>query len=323
MTDNSLSEITKGVSFFQPPPDRIAGWRRSANIVMLDGNREIFLIDTGGPSIRKQLVGIVRNQLEGPRDQIHCVHTHGHIDHIAGTPVLKDHLSAESWAAENAIPFVEKQSPIFFERERESIVVFLHELFTAPSWFVRAAMRVTLGKTKPLDSVRNILDMPTLKETGFIPISLPGHHAGHTGFLNKENGILIGGDLIDPRHRMKPLLTAPSSDFQMMKESLEKLRGLGVTILLPGHGNPIAGEEKVQAALDQALQTLSNAREAVISILETLPTSLPDLSSQLIRLGLGPGDVFRRMFIHCILRHLMESGKVGKQQTRRKTVFSI
>ena len=263
MADNSLLEISDGIHLFVPPPDRIAGWRRSANVVLLEGERALFLIDTGGPSVRTQLTEIVREFIQEKEYPVHCLHTHGHIDHMAGALSMKKSFGAEIWAHSEAIPFVEKQSPIFLERERESLVVPFRDLFTAPSWFVIAAMRVALGRTHPLESVGDLDYAPDFLSTGFRPIELPGHHHGHTGFINKQNGVLVAGDLIDPRHRMKPILTSPSSNFQMMKESLESVQRLSPTMLIPGHGNPIIGEDEIESAIERALLTLNEALEAV------------------------------------------------------------
>ncbi|MHA2354754.1 MAG: MBL fold metallo-hydrolase [Candidatus Thorarchaeota archaeon] len=323
MVNNHFSEISKGVHLFIPPPDRIAGWRRSGNVVIIDCERALFLVDSGGPSVRNQLVEIVRGLVQGRDVSVHCVHTHGHIDHIAGAPLMQDAFGAEIWAPEEAIPFVEKQSPIFLEKEHASLIVSFRDLFTGPSWFVRAAMRVALGRTRPLTGVGCLADVPEFLETGFRPVPLPGHHHGHTGFFSEEEGILIAGDLIDPRHKMKPILTAPSSDYQMMKMSLKSIQRIRPAQLLPGHGNPIVGEDKIQTAIESSLHILTEALEAVISILGTGACTLPELSSQLTRMGLGPGDVFRRMFIHSILRHLLETGRARKQTSRAKTLFSI
>ncbi|MHA2303628.1 MAG: hypothetical protein ACXACD_22040, partial [Candidatus Thorarchaeota archaeon] len=63
MTTNPLTEITDGVHLFIPPPDRIAGWRRSGNVVFLVSDTSLYLIDSGGPSARKQIASIVQSYL--------------------------------------------------------------------------------------------------------------------------------------------------------------------------------------------------------------------------------------------------------------------
>ncbi|MFW9887454.1 MAG: MBL fold metallo-hydrolase [Candidatus Thorarchaeota archaeon] len=324
MTINPLIEIADAVHLFIPPPDRIAGWRRSGNVVILNTNKSLFLIDSGGPSARKQIKSVVRSSLvDGSRD-IHSIHTHGHIDHMAGAFLLRESFGASIWASEEAVPFVMKQSPIFLEREQDSLVVSFSELFTAPSWFVRGAMWATLGRNRPLNEVKPISSCGDLDETGFRPVALPGHHFGHTGFYSDEQGILIAGDLIDPRHRMKPILTSPSSDFKELRDALHTARRLAPSTILPGHGFPIQGDDEIQQSIEKAEEIMDGAFQAVIKVLEEAPSTLPEISNRMVRKGIGPGDVFRRMFIHSILRYLMEAGKVSRQtKTRRKTVFSL
>lgn len=324
MTTYPLIEIADGIHLFIPPPDRIAGWRRSGNVVILDINKSLFLIDSGGPSARKQIKSIVQSSLADGSQDIHNVHTHGHIDHMAGAHLLQESFGASIWAPEEAVPFVMKQSPIFLEMEQDSLVVSFNELFTAPSWFVRGAMWATLGRDRPLVDVKPISSCDSLDETGFRPVALPGHHFGHTGFYSDEEGILIAGDLIDPRHKMKPILTSPSSDFMELRSALHIVRQLAPSTILPGHGFPLQGDDEIQHAIEKSEGIMDGALQAVIEILEKAPSTLPEISNRMVRKGIGPGDVFRRMFIHSILRHLMETGKVSRQtKTRRKTVFSL
>lgn len=324
MSENPLTEISNGVLLFIPPPDRIAGWRRSGNVIILNHSDALYIIDSGGPSVRNQLMTIVGNLLSKNGRPVHCIHTHGHIDHMAGARNLQKNFDAEIWASEDAIPFVESQAPLDIEMERESLIVSFRELFTAPLWFVKAAMLVALGRTHSLSSVKPLDKSSNIGETGFHPLELSGHHHGHIGFYNEDESLLIAGDLIDPRHKMKPILTAPSSDFEGMKMSMKAVLQISPEILYPGHGEPIVGEETIQTAILKAQETMQVAHDKVIEILETESSTLTELSNILLRMGLGPGDVLRRMFIHSILRHLVNTGRVSKQiSSRKKTVFSV
>ncbi|MHA2071046.1 MAG: MBL fold metallo-hydrolase, partial [Candidatus Thorarchaeota archaeon] len=267
---------------------------------------------------------IVQSYLVDRPKEIFNLHTHGHIDHMAGAPLLQDFFGAGIWAPGDAIPFVKKQAPIFLEIEQDALIVSFRELFTAPSWFVRGAMWATLGRARPLAQVEPLSSCHHLVETGFRAVDLPGHHFGHTGFFSDEKGILIAGDLIDPRHKMKPILTAPSSDYKAMRAALDNVKRLSPSTVLPGHGSPIQGEEKIQQAIGEAEAIMDKSLEAVTDILEKAPSTLPDISAKMVRKGIGPGDVFRRMFIHSILKHLLETGKVSRHSTaRKKTVFSL
>ncbi|MHA2379595.1 MAG: MBL fold metallo-hydrolase [Candidatus Thorarchaeota archaeon] len=325
MTFNKyLSEISDGVLLFTAPRTRVASWRRSGNVAILPGERGVVLVDSGGNAAKEHLLRLLRSILDGRSQEVHCVHTHGHIDHIAGDPTLIDRFQAEIWASEEAIPYVRAQVPILIEREHSHMVASFRELFSAPEWFVKGVMRLTMGRSRPIDSIQATQNGDELMETGFHPLQLPGHHPGHIGFFKKEDNVLIAGDLLDPRHRMKPGLTAPSSDFTSMRETLESVLKLSPRILVLGHGNPLIGEESVRRAVEQSLETLDRAERKVIDCLESAPMSLGDLSSELQRLGLGPGDVFRRMFIHSTIKHLLGERRISRKPIEKRRVeFSV
>ncbi|MFX1484542.1 MAG: hypothetical protein ACFFCP_15290, partial [Promethearchaeota archaeon] len=59
MLEDTLRVISDNVKLFIPPRDRVAGWRRSGNVVLLKKDKELCIIDSGGPSVRSQLVSIV------------------------------------------------------------------------------------------------------------------------------------------------------------------------------------------------------------------------------------------------------------------------
>ncbi len=325
MTFNKyLDEVSEGVSLYTAPRARVAGWRRSGNIVLLRGEEGIVLIDSGGNAAKQHLIPLVNRVLDDTSEEVHCLHTHGHIDHIAGDPTLTNRFQSKIWASEEAVPFVKAQTPLLLERERPFMVVAFRELFLAPEWFVKGVMRLTMGRNHPIDEVHVVRDDTDPARTGFQPTPLPGHHPGHIGFFHRERGILIAGDLLDPRHRMKPVLTAPSSDSELMGNTLEFILSLSPQILILGHGNPLVGEETVRKAIDRSLETLRNAQQKVIDSLDSEPMTLGNLSTRMQRLGLGPGDVFRRMFIHSILRNLVSTNRVLRTATKKgKVEFSL
>lgn len=317
-----LSEITDDVLLYTAPRARFANWRRSGNVVVLLGEEGVTLIDSGGNAARQHMLHLVRSLVDERPQAVHCAHTHGHIDHIAGDPALVDHFQAKIWASEEATPYVEAQAPILIDREQSHMIVSFRELFSAPEWFVKGIMRLTMGRGCAIDSVQAIHDYPM--ETGFHPLELPGHHPGHIGFLRREDRILIAGDLLDPRHKMKPGLTAPSSDFRLMRETLKTILKLSPQKLILGHGNPLIGKESVDLAIKQSLEVLDRAERMVMGCLESMPMCLGELSLALQRLGLGPGDVFRRMFIHSVLKHLLAENRISKEVTEKgKAGFSL
>lgn len=71
-------------------------------------------------------------------------------------------------------------------------------------------------------------------------LSLPGHSAGSIGILT-AGGDLFCGDLLD--NVDGPVLNEIMDDPEAGKASLERLRGLNLHTVYPGHGEPFAMEQ--------------------------------------------------------------------------------
>ncbi|MHA1959915.1 MAG: MBL fold metallo-hydrolase [Candidatus Thorarchaeota archaeon] len=318
-----LSSVDDGVTLLTPPKHRLFQWRRSANVVIINGRNGVTVIDSGGTSMGSLLTSVLGTLYGDIQSKVFCQHTHGHIDHIAGSSRVVNELNASIHASRGAAPFVKEQAPINMTRERPHMMVSFRELFSAPEWFVNGMMRLGMGKGRELQEVIHLEDDPDPGETGFRPISLPGHHAGHTGFFNNESGILVSGDMIDPRHKMKPVLTSPSSDWSGMKRAFETVAELEPSTVIPGHGEPIVGVEEVSSSVQKALMTLNDAMDHVLTFLDSAPATLAILSDKMIGMGLGPGRVFRNMFIHSILANLVQGGRIsGSKDEKNKTIFA-
>ncbi|MHA2333029.1 MAG: MBL fold metallo-hydrolase [Candidatus Hodarchaeales archaeon] len=323
---SSFIPIVNDVHFFHPKQRHpLFRWRGiSSNAILLEGEKGLAFVDSGGISSRRQILLACEQFGIKRKKNIICIHTHGHIDHCGGDFLLANHFHARFWASREAIPFVKGGSPIFIEHEKKFLITSFQEVFTGPEWFVRIMSRFLLGRNRPITSSLKILDLGTDPiMTGFQPIPLPGHHVGHVGLFNKEEKIILAGDLLDPRYGMKPLLTSPSSDFEAMRESLDVVRDLSPEILIPSHGEPLIGNLVVQQSIHEAKAILDRSLQRVLASLDHEPRTLPQLSAELHSLSLGPGDVHRRIFIHSVLKYLLSQSKISKQVVNRKTTFSL
>jgi hypothetical protein len=88
---------------------------------------------------------------------------------------------------------------------------------------------------------------------------------------------------------------------------------LSIRTLIPGHGCPVIGYDAVERSLYSSLEIMKRSLDKVMSLLSENPHTLQDLSFKLRGYGLGPGDVFRRMFIHSILKKLYEENRISKR----------
>ncbi len=71
-------------------------------------------------------------------------------------------------------------------------------------------------------------------------VSLPGHSQGSVGVLTAEGGLFCG-DLFE--NSKTPALNSIMDDPAAARASLEKLRGMGVGMVYPGHGRPFPLEQ--------------------------------------------------------------------------------
>ena len=118
---------------------------------------------------RKELLDYV--EMEGLKVAF-ILNTHCHIDHVLGNDYLKDHFK------------VSLKIPINEQEVYQAIPVL------APQWGITGYHQADVdeflveGKTIELDEI--LFDM----------IEVPGHSPGHLIFYNKEEKVMIGGDVI-------------------------------------------------------------------------------------------------------------------------------
>jgi glyoxylase-like metal-dependent hydrolase (beta-lactamase superfamily II) len=113
----------------------------------------------------------------------------------------------------------------------------------------------------------------------------PGHAVGHCAFFESVSGTLLAGDVVSGVGYI--MIDPPEGDMAAYLASLERLAGLGATVLFPSHGPPTGGvagklagfrahrlerEAKVAAALSDG---------AARSIDELLPSVYDDVAPEL------------------------------------------
>jgi len=88
---------------------------------------------------------------------------------------------------------------------------------------------------------RSIGEGDDLAEYGLVAkvLSIPGHSRGSIGILTAD-GELFCGDLLT--NQDQPVLNAIMDDPVEAKASIEKLRGLPIQTVYPGHGKPFPWE---------------------------------------------------------------------------------
>jgi glyoxylase-like metal-dependent hydrolase (beta-lactamase superfamily II) len=217
-----------------------------------------FLLVDGGANTEdawRALDGGVREVAGGwGRVALHLV-THMHLDHVglvqkvreaSGASLLMGALDAERAAHAEAHP-----------EEEEAYRTALVCLAGAPEE-LRRAVEEARAESSPLSAYLAV-DRTLTGEGDDLPdapgwrwIWTPGHTAGHLSLHRPGDGVAVGGDAVLPR--VTPTIGVnrqredPVADYLA---ALERLDGLDLQLLLPGHGEPLRPpRSRIQELLD-------------------------------------------------------------------------
>lgn len=183
----------------------------------------------------------------------HLLITHGHADHFAAAAALRED-GARVWAARDDASLVENPD------------INIRGMF---SWAKPGDFLVTKlfrGTPCPVDALLEDWTDPRA-----LPIPLPGHTLGHTGFLTLDRVLFTGDALYQtPTWERHPLPYA--IDASEVSASLERIRELDFDWLVPGHGS-VTDRETAERDIEHHLRQIELISEFIVESLRTERTT--------------------------------------------------
>ena len=157
----------------------------------------------------------------------------------------------------------------------------------------------------------NSIDFPGPHARRLVAHASPGHARSHFVFLEERSRTLIAGDLVSTLGTV--VINPPDGNMGEYLRSLERIRALRATVLLPGHGPPSRGADHLFAAL------LEHRRARESRILRALaggPMAFEALREEVYKDTPGAAPEWSARTLEAHLEKLVEEGKVKRDGER-------
>lgn len=244
-----LAEIGPGVSFVPS----------FANVSAFDTDDGLLLVDTGSSFV----AWAVHDQLRAwtPRRLHTAVYSHGHIDHVFGVPVWEQESAERGWPA----PVVVAHDALPARFDRYIATAGYNEIINQRQFGV-PGLRWPTEYRYPDTTYEDRLEL----DVGGLAAEL--HHArgetdDHTWTWVPERRVVCCGDLFI---WASPNAGNPQKVQRYPREwaaSLREMLALEPEVLLPGHGFPVVGAERVRQALSDTAELLDSLVDQTLALM--------------------------------------------------------
>lgn len=252
---SGLAEVADGVAFVPS----------FANVSAVDTEDGLVLVDTGSAFVAREVHDILRTW--SARRLRTAIYSHGHIDHVFGVPVWAAESAAEGWPEPEVV--AHEALPARFDRY---ILTAGYNGIVNRRQFDIESLDWPTEYRYPDRTYRHRLDL----DVGGTRAEL--HHArgetdDHTWTWFPDRRVLCCGDLFiwaspnagNPQKVQRYPLEWAEALRRML--ALYERPGGGPEVLLPGHGYPVVGEERVRQALSDTAELLESLVHQTLTLM--------------------------------------------------------
>lgn len=251
-----------------------------AHSFYLEGGEQNLLVDTGAGKVLEKLVD--------KTDQVFLSHYH------------RDHVKANHLFEGALFCIHTEDAPGVESKEGFYSLSGLNQIDIETYWKVVGQSGFSATKISRYLNDGDIFELGRIR---LEVLHLPGHTPGHCGILIEEYGLVYASDI--DLTSFGPWYGNPSSDLDLFRRSIDRVRKLDPEVLITGHNEPVT--EKIKEKLDSYEAVLDHRDEAIMAFLKQEPAGIEEITSQEIIYRRHNGLESLRYFEKSMIRKHLES----------------
>jgi alkyl sulfatase BDS1-like metallo-beta-lactamase superfamily hydrolase len=230
-----------------------------ANVTAVETGAGLVLVDSGGQFVAGRVHEEIRRWSPAPLHT--AVYSHGHVDHVFGVPRFDEEAQAKGWPR----PVVVAHEALPDRFDRYLLTAGYNGIVNARQ-FQAPGLRWPTGYRYPDRTYRDqeVLDVGGVR---FELRHAKGETDDHTWTWIADRGVLCCGDLFI---WAAPNAGNPQKVQRYPREwaaALRRMAELPAQVLLPGHGLPVLGQQRVRAALTDTAELLESLVEQALALM--------------------------------------------------------
>ena len=245
----AVEELADGVAFVPS----------FANVTALRSEDGLVLVDTGSAPLAQHVHATIRTWDSSPLHT--AVYSHGHIDHVFGVPLFEAEAAEQGWRPPQVV--AHEALPARFDRY---VLTAGYNEIVNRRQFSMPDLRWPREYRYPDRTYRGALDL-TVGELDLRLTHCRGETDDHTWTWVPDRKVLCCGDLFI---WASPNAGNPQKVQRYPREWAAGLRAmaeLGAELMLPGHGVPIAGADRIRQALSETAELLEHLHDESVALM--------------------------------------------------------